>query len=744
MSRILKAVRIPVFSLPFLLPLALGAAPTLLELEGRVRELGGTQAVAGAVVRAQGLEARTLSDPRGLYRLALPEGWVRLELEAEGFEAMAMDVTVSAATARLPDAWLRRAALQAEAVQVRARREEAPSRAPIQRQEIRRIAGIGRDPLRALQTLPGVVTPSDFSGQLAVRGGGPQDNLYLLNGLPWPVPFHFGGALSTVHSDLLEGVDLYAAAFPARWGGVDGAVLDARTRPPKRDGPHGQLDVNLLLSELLLEGPLGRAEEPKGGWIVGARRSYFDLVLGRLLGDRFTALPRFWDVVALGEWDLGPRDRLRLTALSTDDVIGLEIRPEDARSADFAGEFRLRSYFGSAGLNWERRGDGWRSTLTPYTSAFRLDQSFGRGYGIRILPDTYGLKQDLMLDLDGHELRLGGQAEYLDYRVFGYSFRRATGQGSGAVQFSDPRGITLAASALQGALYLQDRVRLAPGLALTLGGRWQRASTMRMDAWDPRAGLEWRLRPATRLSAGWGLYSQFPTPAQLAPDFGSPALGFNRTEHVVAGVEQGLGGAYSVKVEAYHKTYRDRVVPVPGPEIYANDGEGHARGAELWLKRQGDGVWFGWISLGIAESWRLQKGDKWRRYQYDQPYTLTLLGSYNLSPAWSLGAKLGAHSGPLVTPVVGRVPSTDPDNLGGFDPIYGEPYGERLDDYVRLDLRTDYAFRFRGWRLNLYAELINALNRPNPAGITYSRDYSRRETVNNLPLLPYLGLGAEF
>jgi hypothetical protein len=728
--------------------LALLSVPTLLAAEtlvsGRVRELGGIQPISGARIQAQGSTLSAFSDARGLYSLSLPEGWVRLELSSDEHAGEALELTVSARSAALPDVYLRRTLIQAEAVQVRARREQAPSRAPIQRSEIRRIAGIGRDPLRALQTLPGVVTTSDFSGQLAVRGGGPQDNLYYLNEIPWPVPFHFGGALSTVHSDLLEGVDLYPAAFPARWGGADGAILDARSRPPKRDALHGQFDVNLLLSELLLEGPLGSSEEPKGGWIISGRRSYFDLILGNVIGDRFTALPRFWDVSVLGEWDLGPRDRLRFTAISTDDLIGLDIKAEDARSADFVGEFRLRSYFGSSGINWIHRGDAWSSTFTPYVNVFRLEQSFGSGYGIRILPDTYGLKQDLQLDLGAHELRLGGTAEYLDYRIFGYSFRRSGTQGSGVQQFSDPAGITISASAVQGSAYLQDRIALARGLALTLGGRWQRSDTMGTEAWDPRAALEWRARPDTRLNLGWGLYSQFPTPAQLAPDFGNTQLDFSRTEHVVGGVEQGLGPAQSVKVEAYYKTYRNRVVSVPGPEIYSNDGEGFARGLELLLKREGDGIWFGWLSLSLAESWRLQRGDIWRRYQYDQPVTLTLVGSYNVTPAWSWGAKLGAHSGPLVTPIIGRLPSSDPNNLAGFDPIYGQAFSERLDDYIRLDLRTDYAFRFRGWRLNLYAEVINALGRPNPQGITYNRDYSRRETVNNLPFLPYLGLGAEF
>src|SRR5262249_19254486 len=154
-----------------------------------------------------------------------------------------------------------------------------------------------------------------------------------------------------------------------------------------------------------------------------------------------------------------------------------------------------------------------------------------------------------------------------------------------------------------------------------------------------------------------------------------------------------------------------------GPQIYANDGEGYARGAELLMKKEDDGRWFGWLSVSLAESWRLEPGQPWRRYAYDQPVTVSLVGSQSLTPAWGWGAKLNWHSGPLITPVLRGMADPDPNSNTGFLPVYGEPYSERLPDYLRLDLRTDYAFRFRGWRLNLYAEVLNVLDRENPAGV---------------------------
>jgi hypothetical protein len=735
-----------------------------LPVAGRIRELGQSSPIAGALVELQGSTLSAQSATDGRWSLDLPAGEAVLKVSADNFapQSFALSVSPVAEGQRL-DAGnfsLARVDFEADVVVVHGRREnEAPSRVSLQSKEIRRIAGIGRDPLRALQTLPGVVTPSDFSGQLAVRGGGPQDNAYYLNNVPWPVPFHYGGALSTVHGDLLKDVDFYPAAFPPRWGGVDGAILDAHSRAPKRDQFHGQMDVNLLLSEGLLEGPLGAGAgpadaagdstaaqsvpAPKGGWLISGRRSYLELLLAKV--GSFTAVPLFWDLSALGDYDLGPEDKLTVTALATDDVLGLEQKPEDVSNKDFAGEFRFHNAFESLGLNWDHKSGDWRSTFTPYAYRSLFENSFGKGYGLSIQPSVLGMREDLRKEAGAHEVGLGWGVQAQRYEVFGYTFRRSSGSGSGFVSLSDAAGITISATAVDNSLYLQDRVTLLEGLRVLGGLRWQQVNQMESSALDPRVNLEWQARPRTVLSAGWGQYSQYPTPRELSQDFGNPDLGFNHTEHVVAGLEQGLGAASSVKVEAYYKTYRDRVVEVADKRIFSNDGSGLARGVELMLRHEVSRRFFGWLSYSYAESQRLGPPSyDWRPYQYDQPHTLTLVGSYDVTPAWSAGLKLNYHSGPLITPVVGRVADSDPNNTAGWLPIYGQPYSERLSDYLRLDIRTDYALRLEGAKVNLYAEVINALNRPNPAGVTYSKDFSQRQTVNNLPLLPYVGLGIEF
>jgi hypothetical protein len=202
-------------------------------------------------------------------------------------------------------------------------------------------------------------------------------------------------------------------------------------------------------------------------------------------------------------------------------------------------------------------------------------------------------------------------------------------------------------------------------------------------------------------------------------------------------------------VETYHKWYRDLVVDAndsrgrnqAGEFKLSNDGVGMARGVEVFLKQNVGEKFFGWLSYAYSRSWRRNfGGDNWELYEYDQPHVATLVTSYAFTPVWRLGTKVRYSSGSLITPVVRAYK----DVHGDWNPVYGEPNSERLGDYVRVDLRVEHGFLYSGWKLNLYFEVLNLFDRGNPSGYEYNDDYSEKKTVNSLPRLFYLGLGAHF
>src|SRR6185503_13477881 len=98
-------------------------------------------------------------------------------------------------------------------------------------------------------------------------------------------------------------------------------------------------------------------------------------------------------------------------------------------------------------------------------------------------------------------------------------------------------------------------------------------------------------------------------------------------------------------------------------------------------------------------------------------------------------------TGPLQQSFKGRYQ----DFNGRWWGIFSDTYDQRLDDYLRWDLRTDYTWRNQGWKISAYIEVLNVLGRPNPQSLSYKRDYSGEpETINNLPRFPYFGISAEF
>ena len=140
--------------------------------------------------------------------------------------------------------------------------------------EIRRIPGSAGDALRALQALPGIGAASDFDGQLYIRGGAPEDNRFYLDRAPLFYPYHFGGLVSTVNSEILNRIDVYAGGFGAEFGADAQAVIDIYSRRGREDRIGGKFNINLLYSEGLLEGPIGS----RGSWYLAGRRSYIDLL----------------------------------------------------------------------------------------------------------------------------------------------------------------------------------------------------------------------------------------------------------------------------------------------------------------------------------------------------------------------------------------------------------------------------------------------------------------------------------
>ena len=144
---------------------------------------------------------------------------------------------------------------------------------------------------RTLQTLPGIAATTEFDSRISVRGGSPDENLTIMDGVEIHNPYRLFGLTSAFNPETVRGFDLYAGAFSSKYGDRLSSLLVVENRPGSdAERFSGSTAVSLTDANAVFEGRL--PGEEKGSWIVTARRTYYDLVANSLVGTELPCLRR--------------------------------------------------------------------------------------------------------------------------------------------------------------------------------------------------------------------------------------------------------------------------------------------------------------------------------------------------------------------------------------------------------------------------------------------------------------------
>ena len=295
--------------------------PAALRIRGYVREAGDRQPVMGASITAipagdlplgeveksqfgkipKGLswQMQSSADLEGRFELrGVPVGRARLIILSDGYLRMEYVVEVSATKVLDLEYYQQKDVDYPYQTTVFKDPDEMPesTRRVLPIAELNKIPGTGGDALKSLQNLPGMARSAFGIGRLMIRGTSPGDSQTYFANHPIPRLFHFGGLSSVVNSDVLQEIDYVPGNFDSRYGDAIGGIVNAAPRKGRRDGFHGYVDMDIIDTSLLFEGPVG-----KGSFILSARRSYIDLLLPIALSGRdvgFIVAPRYWDYQA--------------------------------------------------------------------------------------------------------------------------------------------------------------------------------------------------------------------------------------------------------------------------------------------------------------------------------------------------------------------------------------------------------------------------------------------------------------
>ena len=711
---------------------ALASVAQAAEIEGRTLQWGDAAPVEQAQLQV-GDEAPVRVDPRGRFRLDLPDG-VESVVRVTSPNHLPLTVQVTPPLDKPLRIFLRPLPPTPEIVVEAFQPSSDMTRHHVDAEMAYETPGTHDDSIRLVASLPGVNVQREYSpssGEVSVRGSLPGENRYFLDGIELPYLYHYNQYASVVPSSQLSSLDLYSSGFGARFGGATGAIVSAESAAQRPDGVSGSATLNLITVGAEVRVPL-----PKRWWLgVSARRSFHD-VAGDT-SEQFPLWPRFYDVSTLA---VNETDTLRhtLSFLAAGDRWDRALAELDVLDpVEAAGTPKLRHQRDFQRLGYALHFPGGR--LATALTHDRVDTRLAALGRADLRTVSLPIRFDLARGIDEHWSWSAG-AEWRNTYAWN-QIAQAGPLGSlatieaptlGWQQDIDDQRYRSRLDAYAEVQAHYGPVRILPGVRVGLDSAgW-------IPTFEPRLAARWRVADQTELRLGGGRYQQRPSNTQLARD---PNLPTASTWSGVFGIDQTFGGRLELVAEGYVKASSNVIwQPVDGPPEVAE--EGLAYGGELTVRyrmREKIFLW-AWFAYGRAFLFDEERGGRFPAAS-DQPWSGGLVASYDPIPPLRLALRWRIASGLPYTPATGSLYDGGEDS---WQPVYGVPNGARMPLYTKIDLRVAYTFTFRDWALTASADLWIV---PPPTGQLYpvwSYDYQEQGYVTGPPVLPLVGLRATF
>ena len=683
-----------------------------MSVTGRVVDARTMAAIPDARISADGAE--TTTDRDGRFTLSLSSSSVSLHVSAAGYlpETRTISVAPGASALTLEILLVTREQVR-ESVDVRGQTtpvDAPPATTTVSPLEVRSVAGAVENIYRVLQTLPGVSAVDEIGSRLTVRGGGPDQNLTILDGVEIHNPYRLFGLFSAFNPETVQNFQLTAGGFGAQYGDRLSSLLLVENRAgSEKAGVGGSFTLGLADTNVVLEGKLpGHA---KGSWLFTGRRTYYDLIVSRVVD---ASLPSFADLQATISWLPRPGQRVTLFGMRSREHTEavFDRSPTDERFALTTGaknDLAVLSFLSTLGrsassktiVSWYRNTDGIgvdgrfrndaRRSNAPGPSPF-ANVVFSRDL---LLRDVAARQELRYTPSRRHALEAGAELHSL---VTGWAWTITGDRNPSAANGSSIRGGAGLPSLLDSSrraqrlgTWLTDRWTVASRLSLEPGLRVDWSGINRETVASPRLAASFDVGRSFLLRAAAGLYTQSPGYEKLLQaDYfvdltkaDRVDLASERSRHLIVGLERDLPGGVTLRVEGYHKTFNDLIVgrlesqaevamrlsayDFPGelsgsrptaPQITSdpiNGATGRAYGFDAYVARRAlapSARVTGWASytFGLAD---VQAYGRQYPLDYDRRHAISLVGMFQVSRLLELGATVRIASGFPTTPVVG-------------------------------------------------------------------------------------------
>jgi TonB family protein len=746
------------------------------EFAGMVRDRRTGQPLAGVRVQLDG-GATAVTDAQGKFSFSDVEPGVHAvsisgsqftptateeQLEPGKRYDAAYDVETRSATENPNQA------VDLEIVIVDAPLEKSVAATSVSAEQGARVAGTGGDVIKVVENLPGVARSSVGSGALVVWGAASGDARVYVDDVRIPVLYHEGGFRSVIHSDLVQSVELEPGGYGAAHGRGLGGLVNVGLKPLQADGFHGSLGLDVIDAAGSVRGNIGSQFR----FEAALRRGYLDWVLANVSSrdvGEVVPIPHYWDSQLRAAWVPREGESLELGALLSSDQISRSVIAPDP--ADSKSDSK-NTGFDRVYLRYRNRLEqGGQVVVTPYVGVdhslvenrygsvpARVDSS-ATLFGVRAAysgnaTDYLAVNTGLDAELTTTKLSRVGSVTSPPREGDIYVFGQVPSDQVNADNWNT--AVASLAPYVQADLaLLGDRLHVIPGLRLesSLIQTSRRAppqgdlpalgTQSEATAIEPRLAARWALNDVFGLRGAFGVYHQPPLAEDLSAVFGNPQLSTSQALHYVAGANVKFTQAIVLEVTGFFSRQTDLVTrsALPSPQqaqALVQDGFGRAYGGQLLLRHELTAGFFGWLSYSWVRSQRIDAGSgQYRLFDFDQTHVLTALASYTLGAGFELGARFRFSSGYPRTPVTGAVYDSRTDT---YQPVFGAHNSIRIPAFYEFDVRVSKRFGFgSGTELEIYLDVHNVSNHPNPEEIVYNFNYSSKSYITGLPILPVLG-----
>lgn len=644
------------------------------------------------------------------------------------------------------------------------------------------------DPLKTITLLPGIKNGGEASAGIYVRGGGPDQNLVLLDGIPVYNPNHLLGFFSIFNGEAVKNVEVIKGGIPAEYGGRLSSVISIDTREGNKDSLKGSGGIGLISSRISVEGPLIKK---KASFIISARRTYIDQVARVVAASKVGGNGYyFYDINAKADYVINDKNKILFTLYTGRDQFSFDNTRQhpNGRSTIF------KTYWGNtlAGLSWSGQ---LSKKLIHETSLvynhFALDSRFGAPTSSFLF--TSGL-QDKQVKSDW----VYTGSDWLKYKFGGqYIWHQFTpgagGITSGVQQFKSQISDQYAQEA---AAYISADINVTPSLNIIAGLRYsyfnqvgptervvydndgvptgevQRyakgQSIAKYHYPEPRLSVLYKLPNASSLKASYTRTLQYlhlatTSGATFPSDLWVPSSKLikpSNAQQVSLGYFKNFdNNTYEASIETYYKVMNNQIEFKPGALLLLNQnlegqmifGSGKAYGVELFVQKK-QGRLTGWIGYTLSRAERtfaqLNQGKPYP-YRYDRTHDLSMVANYTLNSHWEASAVFVYGTGNALSLPSGRFTYNLGYNTADQQPIftninqYNKVNDYRMPSYHRIDVAFTYTRKpnsTRRFKSSFNFSIYNLYNRANPYFIYIDIDQDNKtiqgKEVYLFPIVP--------